>query len=155
MLCLIHPSVPSTFLAQIANPKDPNVGWMAAMASTTLAHRTVPEGEKRAFPHFFRMLSCRLDPPKTRRCMLVAYDTSHVNRSWTAGISTPDADSTASLIDLTCPFTTSTELGHLQRMFLAPHPQSRPTSLPKAMTKWKAHCRTETPLCGVQKCPNL
>ena len=67
------------------------------------------EGEPRASPHSFRMLSCRLDPPKNRRCMLVAYDTSQVNRSWCADTSTPEADSTDSLIDLTCPLTTSTE----------------------------------------------
>ena len=43
-LCLIQPSVPSTFLARIVNPKGPNDGWKAAKAATTLAHRTVPRG---------------------------------------------------------------------------------------------------------------
>ena len=42
-------------------------------------------------------------PTANRRCMLAAYGTSHVNKSWSAGTSTPEADSTASLIDLTCP----------------------------------------------------
>ena len=77
-------------------------------------------------------------PTDNRRCMLVAHDTSHVNRSWSAGTSTPEADSTASLIDLTCPLTTFTELsaaplncGHLQQTFLAQHHQSRPTSPPE------------------------
>ena len=62
--CLIHPSVPRTFLAQIVNPEGPNDGWKAAKASTTLAHRAVPRREQRAFPHFCRMLSCRVDPLK-------------------------------------------------------------------------------------------
>ena len=43
-LCLIHPSVPSTFLAHIVNPKGPNGGWRAAKASTTFARQTVPRG---------------------------------------------------------------------------------------------------------------
>ena len=47
-------------------------------------------------------------PTANRRSMLAAYGTS--NRSWSAGTSTPEADSTASLIDLTCPLTTFTEL---------------------------------------------
>ena len=37
-------------------------------------------------------LSCAVlpsRPTENRRCMLVAYDTSHVNRSWSAGTSTP------------------------------------------------------------------
>ena len=38
---------------------------MAAKASTTLNHRTVPREEERAFPHFVHMQSCRLDPPQT------------------------------------------------------------------------------------------
>ena len=65
VLYLIHPSVPSTFPAQIVIPQGPDGGWMAAKASTTLAHRTVPMEERRAFPHFFRVLSSRLDQPKT------------------------------------------------------------------------------------------
>ena len=64
---------------------------MAAETSTILAHRTVPRGDQRAFPHFVHTLSCRLDPPQTDdACWL------HT--------------STASLIDLTCPLTTFTEL---------------------------------------------
>ena len=49
-------------------------------------------------------------PTANRRCMLTAYGASHVNRSWSAGTSAPEADSTASLIDLTRPLTTFTEL---------------------------------------------
>ena len=49
-------------------------------------------------------------PTEYRRCMLVACGTSQVNRSWSAGTSTPEAYSTASLIDLRCPLTTFTEL---------------------------------------------
>ena len=45
--------------------KGPDDGWMGAKASTTLAHRTMPREEWRASPHFFRMLSCRLDQPQT------------------------------------------------------------------------------------------
>ena len=55
-----------------------------------------------------RVLSCR--PTANRRCMLAAYGTSHINRSWSAGTSANEADSTASLIDLTSPLTTFTEL---------------------------------------------
>ena len=62
---VFDPSVPSTFLVQTVNPEGPDDGWMAAKASTTLAHRTVPEREQRAFPRFVRMLSCRLDTPQT------------------------------------------------------------------------------------------
>ena len=49
-------------------------------------------------------------PTANKRCVLVAYGTSHVNRSWSAGTSTPQANTTASLIDMTCSFTTFTEL---------------------------------------------
>ena len=100
-------SGPSTFLVQIVYPEGPDGGWMAAKASTTLVHRTVPRGEQRA------LRSCavlRSRPNANRRCMLAAYGTSHVNILWSAGTSTPEADSTASLIDLTCPMTTFTEL---------------------------------------------
>ena len=64
------------------------------------------EEEQRAFPHFFRMLSCRLDPPtvhadgirhKPRQQIMVCWDL-HSRRA------------TASLIDLTCPLMTFTEL---------------------------------------------
>ena len=61
----IQPSVPSTFLAQIVNPKGPDDGHMVAEASITLAHRTVPREERRASLHSFRKLSCRLHQPKT------------------------------------------------------------------------------------------
>ena len=70
-------------------------------------------------------------PTANRRCVLAAYGTSHVNRSWSAGTSTLEADSTASLIDLTCPFTMFTELSGAplgQWTFLTPRHQSRPTS---------------------------
>ena len=49
-------------------------------------------------------------PTANRRCMLAAYGTSHVNRSWSAGASTPETDSTATLIDLAFPLMTFTEL---------------------------------------------
>ena len=49
-------------------------------------------------------------PTENRRCMLAAHGTSHVNRSWSAGTSTPETDSTASMIDLTCPLTSFAEL---------------------------------------------
>ena len=45
-----------------------------------------------------------------KRCILAAYGTSHINRSSSAGTSTPEADSTASLIHLTCHLTTFLEL---------------------------------------------
>ena len=89
--------------------KGPNDGWMAAKASTTLAHRIVPRGEQHAFPHLLSYAVLPSRPTENRRCMLVAHDTSHLDRSWSAGTSTPKADSTASLIDLTCPLTTFTE----------------------------------------------
>ena len=65
VLCSLHPSVPSTVLAQIVNPLGPNDGWMFAKASTTLARRAVPREELGVFPLFFRMLSCSLGQPKT------------------------------------------------------------------------------------------
>ena len=42
--------------------------------------------------------------------MLEACGTSHVYKSWSAGTSTLEADTTASLIDLICPLTTFSEL---------------------------------------------
>ena len=93
-----------------------------------------------------------------RRCMLVAHDTSHVNRSLSAGTSTPEADSTASLIDLAALRQHLLNflqhrwiVGHLQRTFLAPHHPTKPTSPPGVIQEWKARCRTETPLCGTPK----
>ena len=69
------------------------------------------QGENSAtFSHFDRVLSCRLDPPQTDGACWLAYGTSHVNRSWSVGTSALEADSTASLIDLTYPLTTFTEL---------------------------------------------
>ena len=53
-------------------------------------------------------------PTANRRCMLAAYGTSHVNISWSAGTPTLEADSTVSLIDLTCPLSTFTELSAAQ-----------------------------------------
>ena len=49
-------------------------------------------------------------PTENGRCLLAAYGTSHVKRSWSAGTSTPKNDSTASMIDLTCSLTTFAEL---------------------------------------------
>ena len=91
------------------NPEDPDDGWVAAEASAVFAHRTVP-GSWNSLPTFrsFAVLPSR--PSANRRCMLAAYGTSHVNRSWSAGTSTPEADSTASLLDLACPLTTFAEL---------------------------------------------
>ena len=96
-------------------------------------------------------------PTANRRCMLAAYGTSHVNKSWSAGTSTPKADSTASLIDLPCPLTTQHRwiVGHLQQTFLAPHRQSKPISPPGVTREWRAHCHIEAPLSGNPKCPNL
>ena len=83
------------------------VGWKA---STTLVHRTVPRAEQRAFPHFVRMLSCRLDLRQTDgACWLHTAQATSTSHGLT-GTSTLEADSTASLIDLTCPLTTFTEL---------------------------------------------
>ena len=53
---------------------------------------------------------CCLAVSTRRWCTLAAHGTSHVNRSWSAGTSAPEADPTASLIDLTCASTAFTEL---------------------------------------------
>ena len=42
--------------------------------------------------------------------LLTAYGTSHFNTSWSPDTSTPETDSTANLIDLTCSLTTFSEL---------------------------------------------
>ena len=134
---------------------------MAPKASTTLSHQTVPRENSALSPRFVRMLSCRLDPLQTDGGMLAAHGTSHVNKSWSAGTSTLEADSTASLIDLTRPLTILNFLqhrciaGHLQQTFLAPHRQSLPISPPGVTREWRAHCHIETSLCGNRKCPNL
>ena len=83
---------------------------MAAKASTTLAHQRVPSGVTERLRTFRSYAVLPSRPTANRRCMLAAYGTSHVNKSWSAGSSTLEADSTASLIDLTCPLTTLT--GH-------------------------------------------
>ena len=49
-------------------------------------------------------------PTENLRCTRVAYDSSHVNKPWSAGTSSPQVDSTANLTDLTCPLTTVTEI---------------------------------------------
>ena len=131
---------------------------------TGIHHTRSPNCAKEGTARHPTFLSCAVlpsRPTENRRCMLVAKDTSHVNRSWSAGTSTPEADSTANLIDRTCLLTTFTELSAApldcgsQRTFLAPYHQSKPTSPPGVMQEWKAQCRTETPLCGIPKCPNL
>ena len=104
----IHRShAPALFKLRI---QGPNGSRMAAKASTTLAHRTVPGGKQRALPHFVHVLSCRHDPPQTDgACWLhMAHATSPGSSS--AGAATLEADSTANLIDLTYPLTTFTEL---------------------------------------------
>ena len=88
---------------------QPTVGWLQRHPPHSLTE-LCQRGNSAPSHIFFRVLSCRLDPLKTDERMLEAYDTSHVNRSWSAGTSTPEADSTANLIDLTCPLTTFTEL---------------------------------------------
>ena len=108
--CPIHPSVRNTCLAQSGNAKGPNGSLIAAQAPITPAHRTVPV-EKIA--RLLALLSCAVFPSRAtakRRCKLVTYSITHVNRSRSAGTSAPDADSTANLIGLAFPVMTCTEL---------------------------------------------
>ena len=99
-LCLIHPSVRSTFLAHIVNPNDTNRRLDGCKGTHhTRSLNCAKEGTAR-HPTFLSCAVLPSRPTENRRCMLVAYDTSHVNRSWSAGTSTPEADSTANLIDL-------------------------------------------------------
>ena len=67
-------------------------------------HNRSPNCAKGGTAHLSTSLSWAVlpsRPPKNRRCMLVEHGKSQVNRSWSAGRSTPEADSTASLINLT------------------------------------------------------
>ena len=80
------------------------VGWL---------QRHPPTYAKRGTSRLSTLLSYAVLPPRPTenpRCMLVACGTSQVNTPWSAGTSTPEADSTDSLIDLTCSLTTFTEL---------------------------------------------
>ena len=76
--------------------------------------------------------------------------------------STPEADSTASLIDLTCPLTTFTELSaapldcgsRAADVSCTTSPvQANFTALSNA--RMEGSLSHETALCGSQKCPNL
>ena len=146
----IHPSVRNTCLAQSGNAKGPNGSLIAAQAPITPAHRTVPVEKIARLP---TLLSCAVFPSRAtakRRCKLVTYSITHVNRSRSAGTSAPDADSTANLIGLAFPVMTCTELS------AAPLDCGSPSAAVScAVQQWKARRDTETPLSGTPNCPNL
>ena len=126
-------------------------------------HTRSPNCTKRRTARLPTFRSCAVLPSRptaNRRCVLAAYGTSHVKRSWSVGTSALEADSTASLIDLTCPLTTFTELsaapldcGSADVSCTTSPLQANVTT--RSNARMEAHCRIETPLCGDPKCPHL
>ena len=82
---------------------------MAAKASTTLAHRTVPREERLVSPRFSRLLSYHLDQPTTDGACW--WHTPQAKSKDLASAGTTHTRSRLNhLINLTCPWTTLTEL---------------------------------------------
>ena len=87
--CSIHPLAPSTVLVQIVNPEDPDGGWMAAKGIHHISSPNCGKGETARLRTFRSHAVLPSRPTANRGCMLAAFGTSHVNRSWSAGTSTP------------------------------------------------------------------
>ena len=85
----------------------------------------------------------------------------HNARQQIMSASPAEANATATLIHLTFPLITYTEIAAAPLDFGSPSADISCTASPghanftAVMQEWKAHCRTATPLCGVPKGPNL
>ena len=104
------PQVPSLFKSWIQRAQT-TVGWLQRHPPHSL--NELCQGENSAPSHVSFVCCLAVSThrkPTVHAYAGSAYGTRHVNKSWSAGTSTLEADSTATLIDLTCPLTTFTEL---------------------------------------------